>query len=57
MRPFGYGTAFSNFIEPDEAGRLQASYGEEKYRRLVELKRRWDPENLFRLNQNVAPGT
>jgi FAD/FMN-containing dehydrogenase len=55
MRPFGDGTAFSNFIEPDERGRLRASYGEEKYERLVELKRRWDPENLFRLNQNISP--
>jgi hypothetical protein len=55
MRSFGHGTAFSNFIEPDEGGRLRASYGEERYERLVELKRRWDPDNLFRLNQNIAP--
>jgi FAD/FMN-containing dehydrogenase len=56
MRPFGVGTALPNFIEPDEGvARLRASYGEEKYARLVELKRRWDPDNLFRLNQNIAP--
>jgi FAD/FMN-containing dehydrogenase len=56
MRPFGIGTAFPNFIEPDEGNaRLRASYGEDKYRRLGELKHRWDPDNLFRLNQNVAP--
>jgi FAD/FMN-containing dehydrogenase len=55
MRQFGLGTAFSNFIEPDEGGRLRASFGEEKYARLVELKRRWDPANLFRLNQNIVP--
>lgn len=55
MEAFGHGTAFSNFIEPDEQGRLRASYGEEKYERLLELKRRWDPENLFRLNQNINP--
>ena len=35
--------------------RLRASYGAEKYERLVELKRRWDPENAFRLNQNIDP--
>jgi hypothetical protein len=55
MRPFGVGTAFPNFIEPDEgAARLRASYGDEKYARLVELKRRWDPDNVFRLNQNIV---
>jgi FAD/FMN-containing dehydrogenase len=54
MQRFGIGTAFANFIEPDETGRLRQSYGEEKYARLVEAKRRWDPDNLFRLNQNIA---
>ncbi len=56
MREFGCGKAFSNFIEPDEGDRLRASYGEEKYERLVDCKRRWDPKNLFRLNQNIVVG-
>jgi FAD/FMN-containing dehydrogenase len=56
MRPFTVGTAMPNFIEPDEGlARLRASYGEEKYSRLEALKRHWDPDNLFRLNQNIAP--
>jgi FAD/FMN-containing dehydrogenase len=56
MRRFGVGTAYPNFIEPDEgAARLRASFGEDKYRRLVELKRRWDPDNVFRMNQNISP--
>ena len=39
-----------------EAGQDPASiYGAEKYERLVSLKRAWDPENVFRLNQNVRP--
>lgn len=54
MRPFGLGTAFANFVATDEVDRLRASYGEEKYKRLIELKRRWDPNNLFRLNQNIT---
>ena len=56
MRAFGVGTAFPNFIEPDEGeARLRASYGADKYARLVELKQRWDPDNVFRLNQNIPP--
>jgi hypothetical protein len=57
MRPFGMDTAaFPNFISSDEGiARLRASYGEDKYGRLVELKQKWDPGNLFRLNQNIAP--
>ena len=43
----------ANFVAEDEAGRLRASYGQEKYQRLAELKRRCDPDNLFRLNQNI----
>ena len=54
--PFGVGTSFPNFIEPDEGNpRLRASLGPEKYDRLAALKREWDPDNLFRLNQNIAP--
>jgi FAD/FMN-containing dehydrogenase len=53
MRSFGIGTAFANFIEPDEGDRLRQSYGEEKYARLLDAKRQWDPNNLFRLNQNI----
>jgi FAD/FMN-containing dehydrogenase len=56
MEPFGVGTAFPNFIEPDEGNpRLRASFGPEKYDRLAALKREWDPDNLFRMNQNIAP--
>jgi hypothetical protein len=57
MKPYGLGTAFANFIEPDEGNRLRVSVGEEKYARLVEVKRRWDPNNLFRLNQNIVVPT
>jgi hypothetical protein len=40
-----------------EAGTdLRTVYGDAKYERLVALKRAWDPDNVFRLNQNIPPG-
>jgi len=35
--------------------RVRESYGAEKYARLRELKRRYDPDNFFRINQNIPP--
>lgn len=55
MRRFSTGGTYVNFLtdeEPDE--RVRAAYGA-NYARLAEIKRRWDPENFFRRNKNVAP--
>lgn len=52
--PHAAGTAYINFMPGDEAGRVEAAYGP-NYRRLAAVKRRYDPSNLFRMNQNVAP--
>ena len=53
-KPHAAGTAYVNFMPEDEVDRVEAAYGG-NYRRLVEVKRRYDPQNLFRLNQNVRP--
>jgi FAD/FMN-containing dehydrogenase len=47
------GRAYVNFLSDSEAAK--SAYGEETYRRLVALKDEYDPTNVFRLNQNVAP--
>ncbi len=47
--------AYVNFTGEATAELVRASYPPETYRRLVELKNKYDPSNLFRLNQNIAP--
>lgn len=55
MKPWSTGRAYLNFIGDEGSGRVEAAFGPEKYARLARLKREWDPENLFRHNQNIAP--
>ena len=42
-------------IIQDGVERVREAYGPEKFDRLRALKRTWDPDNFFRLNQNVPP--
>ena len=53
MAPHATGGVYVNFI-PEEVGSEQAAY-RENYDRLVEVKSKYDPTNLFRMNQNVTP--
>jgi FAD/FMN-containing dehydrogenase len=55
MRPFTSGGISVNFVSEAGNDRVRAAFGEQKYRRLVALKNLYDPENLFRLNQNIVP--
>ena len=54
--PFAAGSAYVNFMPDDENDRIEKAYGA-NYRRLSEIKGRYDPENLFRMNQNIRPVT
>jgi FAD/FMN-containing dehydrogenase len=58
MQPYSSGAVYVNYLgaEGDEGDdRIRAAYGPEKYQRLVALKGKYDPTNLFRLNQNIKP--
>jgi FAD/FMN-containing dehydrogenase len=56
LRPWAAGAAPPNFMSPDDgAARLRSYYGEDKFRRLVALKDKYDPDNVIALNQNIAP--
>jgi hypothetical protein len=55
VHPFDLGGAYPNFMMDDEGDtRLKATYGD-NYARLAALKRKYDPANLFRVNQNIKP--
>jgi len=55
VQPYSTGGVYVNYMDHDESGRIGDAYGSTHYARLVELKKRYDPGNLFRLNQNIAP--
>jgi FAD/FMN-containing dehydrogenase len=52
--PFASGSVYVNFMPDDENDRIEKAYGG-NYRRLAEIKGRYDPDNLFRMNQNIRP--
>jgi FAD/FMN-containing dehydrogenase len=54
LKPHHVG-AYVNFLQDEDRARVQEVYGAEKYNRLRALKRKYDPDNFFRLNQNVSP--
>jgi hypothetical protein len=57
LSPFSTGGVYVNFLGNEGEARIRAAYGDAKFQRLAELKRRFDPDNLFRLNQNIPPAT
>lgn len=54
LAPHGTGGGYVNFLSEDEDERVAAAYGA-NYTRLQTIKRRYDPDNLFRVNLNIVP--
>ena len=55
LRPYAAGAGYVNFMMDDEGqSRVKATYGA-NYPRLQQVKAEYDPENIFRVNQNILP--
>jgi FAD/FMN-containing dehydrogenase len=56
MEEHATGGVYVNYLSSGEGdARVRAAYGEERWRRLVDVKQRYDPDNRFHLNQNIDP--
>lgn len=54
LKPFGTSDTYVNYLGEEGSAAVKASYGA-NYARLASLKRKYDPENFFRFNQNISP--
>ena len=54
IHPYSMGGAYVNFMMDEGADRVKASYGD-NYKKLAQVKTKYDPDNLFRVNQNIKP--
>lgn len=54
LHPYSLGGAYINFMMEEGDERIRATYGQ-NHQRLVEVKRKYDPNNFFRVNQNINP--
>ena len=54
LHPYSLGGAYVNFMMDEGIDRVKATYGD-NYDRLVAIKRKYDPNNFFRINQNITP--
>jgi hypothetical protein len=54
LAPYMAGSVYVNYLADDDNSRVQAAYGP-NWERLQQVKRAYDPDNVFHLNQNIAP--
>ena len=56
LEPFCAKARYVNYLDQDDGADLSGPYGA-NYARLAQIKAKWDPENVFHLNQNIQPAT
>jgi hypothetical protein len=57
LRPHRAGGVYVNFLDSDDdTSRVREAYGDHIYRRLAEVKAKYDPDNAFHHNKNIRPG-
>lgn len=54
MAPYATGGVYATYLDSDDGEKVPRAFGE-NYERLAAFTAEWDPENVFRLNQNVEP--
>jgi len=54
LKPYSDSSGYVNFMMDEGEERIKATYGK-NYNRLAEIKQKYDPQNLFRVNQNIKP--
>ena len=57
IAPYATGGVWLNFVGDEGQARVRAAFGEENYARLAQVKREFDPGNVFRGNQNILPAS
>jgi hypothetical protein len=57
LAPHSLESAYVNYLPEEDGVRGPAIYGAARYQRLQDLKRKYDPQNLFRMNVNIAPSS
>ena len=57
LQPFASDAVYVNYLDVDDANRVESAYGTATFQRLRRVKEKYDPENFFRVNQNVGPET
>jgi len=57
LKDFQHGGAYVNYLQDEGGDRALETYGAERYRRLARIKNSYDPDNVFRVNQNIRPSS